>query len=340
MPKIIRYSLVMLALASAPAGLAQSTNDATAAPPAAARKPYGWNMTIDKIPKDLKVEDNIVYKTASGQDLKLIAFYPKVKKFAKAPLLVYIHGGGWGAGNRFVVITSGGIEMVEALSEAGIFCISIEYRLMPQGTQLGISSMDQEADCRDAIHFMVKNAARFGIDPQRIATTGGSAGGHLSLVTALGKDADYPCDPALAKYSNYKILAEVADFPLVSVVNPELLKTGTFSHGSHIDRLIGGPLAEHQDAANKLSPLVLLKPDSPAIMLVHGAEDHVLDVKNSIAMAALCKQKGVPCELIVVKGADHGFRQASPSVPIDPSQAEISQREADFVLKYLLPGAK
>jgi acetyl esterase/lipase len=295
------------------------------------------SFTIADIPKDLKVEDNVVYKTVNGQDLKLTVFYPQVKKYDKAPLLVYIHGGGWAAGNRFVVVKSGGIDVVRQLNNAGVVCATIEYRLVPRdpSTPNASTTMDAEADCRDAIHFLVKNAARFGIDPERIATMGGSAGGHLSLVTALGEDKDYPCDPALTPYQG-KVLAEVADFPAVSLVDPALLGVGVFKRPGTLAMVLGGPPDQKRDVAEKLSPTLLLKPTSPPILLAQGDHDSALPVQNSITMAKLCEEKGVPVELIVVKGAEHGFRGKN----IEPTIPEIAHRSADFLLKYLLPGAK
>jgi len=329
---LARHLIPALVLLTSAARAADST-PAPGLQPAATPKPdFARYMTIAKIPKDMKVEDNVVYKTVNGQDLKLTVFYPTIKKFEKAPLLVYIHGGGWSHGNRFVVEMSGGVDVVRQLNDAGVVCITIEYRLL-DGKD--IHAMDSEADCRDAIHFMVKNAARFGIDPNRIATMGGSAGGHLSLVTALGDDKDYPCDPDLAKYPG-KVLAEVADFPLVSLVDPELFKGSNFVYHGPLEGLIGGPLDKHRDAAEKLSPMLLLKHDSPAIFLAHGDHDHILNVANSYALAKACQEKGVPVELLVAKNADHGFGGTNVEPPLD----EISRRTAAFLLKYLLTGAK
>jgi acetyl esterase/lipase len=310
--------------------------DSTPAPsplPANSPKPdFARYLTLAKIPKDMKVEDNVVYKTVNGQDLKLTVFYPKVRKFEKAPLLVYIHGGGWVQGNRFVVEMSGGVDVVRQLNDAGVVCVTIEYRLV---NGKSVVAMDSEADCRDAVHFMVENAARFGIDPQHIATMGGSAGGHLSLVTALGDDKDYPCDPELAKYPG-KIVAEAADFPLVSLVDPSLFKGSNFERPGPLNGLLGGPLDEHRDAAEKLSPTLLLKPGSPAIFVAHGDHDHTLNVANAYALAKACQEKGVPVELLIVKNADHGFNGKNMDPPLD----EISRRTAVFLLKYLLPGAR
>jgi len=329
----LAHHLVLDILLLACAAQAADFTPADGPQPAASPKPdFARYMTIAKIPKDMKVEDNVVYKTVNGQDLKLTVFFPKIKKFDKAPLLVYIHGGGWSHGNRFVVEMSGGVDVVRQLNDAGVVCVSIEYRLI---NDKDIHAIDSESDCRDAIHFMVKNAARFGIDPDRIATMGGSAGGHLSLVTALGDDKDYPCDPDLAKFPG-KVLAEVADFPLVSLVDPELFKGSNFKRPRPLQGLLGVPLAQHQDEAKKLSPLLLLKPSSPVIMIAHGDHDHVLNVSNAYALAKACKEKGVPVELLIVKNADHSFTGEN----IDPPLDEISRRSATFLLKHLLPGAK
>jgi acetyl esterase/lipase len=288
--------------------------------------------TIDRIPKDMKVQDNIVYKTVGGRQLKLVMFLPPVKKFEKAPLLVYIHGGGWGHGNRFIIVKSGGIDVVRQLNAAGVICVSIEYRLVDGS---GPTAMDAVADSKDAIHFLVENAKTYGIDPDRIATMGGSAGGHLSLVTALGEDNDYPCDPALARFKG-KIVAEVAYFPLISMVDPAMFKGSNFERPIRLNPILGGPIEQKLDVAKKLSPALLLKPTSPPIFLAQGNQDQVLNVINSITMAKLCEQKGVPHELIIVKNAGHGFSGTNP----DPSVSEISKRTSAFLLKYLLPGAK
>jgi acetyl esterase/lipase len=331
-PRHLFTSSIALLLATGAVRAADSTPAPGPRPASTPAPDFARYLTFDKLPKDMKVEDNVVYKTVNGQDLKLTVFYPKVKKFEKAPLLVYIHGGGWGHGNRFVVEISGGIDVVRQLNDAGVVCVTIEYRLV---NGQSVVAMDSEADCRDAIHFMVENAARFGIDPQRIATMGGSAGGHLSLVTALGDDKDYPCDPALAKYPG-RIVAEAADFPLVSLVDPSLFKGSNFERPGPLNGLLGGPLDEHRDAAEKLSPTLLLKPGSPAIFVAHGDHDHVLNVANAYALAKACQEKGVPVELVIVKNADHGFSGKN----IDPPLDEISRRTAVFLLKYLLPGAQ
>jgi len=318
-------ALLLGGIASLPA---QQSSPATSGTTPA--KPRGdYTFPFSALPPGLKTEDNVVYKKIDGQELALTMFYPAVKKFDRAPLVVYIHGGGWGRGNRFTIITSGFIDVFRQLNDAGFVGAAIEYRLADGH---GSTAYDAVADCKDAIHFLVKNAARFGIDPNRIGTIGGSAGGHLSLVTALGSDADYPCDPELAKYPG-KILAEAAYFPLISFVDTKMFVGSNFARIQRLVPLLGGTLEEKRAIAEKLSPALRLKKEIPAILLAHGYQDRVLNVVNSTTFAELCQQKGVPVECIIVKGADHGFRGDN----IQPSQAEITARTTNFFLKYLLP---
>ena len=301
------------------------------APPAKAKKPGPQNEPM-AFPVDLKMEDNIVYKTVGDQHLVLTMFYPQVKKYDKAPVFIYIHGGGWSGGTRFNLMRAGGIDIVRNLNQAGIICAAIEYRLI--GDKAGSTTYDSAADCKDAIHFLVKEATRFGIDPDRIGTFGGSAGGHLSLVTALGADKDYPCDPELAKYPG-KVRVEVAYFPLVSLVDPALIKGGLLEKDpARLPAMLGGTLDAKRDIAEKLSPTLLVKADSPPIFLAHGDQDRLLSDVNSITLADICKKKGVPVECLIVKNGGHGFG-ATPGVVMDPPVAGIVKQVTDFVLKYL-----
>ena len=149
---------------------------------------------------------DIVYKTVGDQKLQLDLLTPKGLKSEAAPLLVYIHGGGWGGGDRYRCSRPDISGVFKRCAAAGILCATIEYRLnSPKAT-----AFDSATDCKDALRFLVKNAKQYRIDPERIGTIGGSAGGHLSLVTALGDPKDFPGDPALAGFDPKSLRCEVA----------------------------------------------------------------------------------------------------------------------------------
>lgn len=120
----------------------------------------------------LALQTGIPYCTVDGKTLTLNAFpIPTASK--PTPAMVEIHGG-W-------FIGGGPAEQApEVFTRKGIAYFSIAYRLGDEG-----GFPKNIRDCRNAIRFLRKNAKRFNIDPNRIAVMGGSAGGHLSLMTAM-----------------------------------------------------------------------------------------------------------------------------------------------------------
>ena len=284
-----------------------------------------------RLPEDLKIINGIVFKQVGEQKLDLMLFQPLVKKFEKTPLVVYIHGGGWGGGDKYKVLRDGILGVIRSLNQAGFVCASIEYRLADGKPAL---ASDSVTDCKDAVRFLVKHAQEYGIDPERIGTFGSSAGGHLTLVTALGKDSDYPCDPSLDG-PPFKIRCVAAYYPLVSFVDAECMKGGNFERPQRMIPLLGGLMTEKRELALKLSPVELLRADSPAIFVAHGDADKVLSVHNAIALRDAAQAKGVPVECVISKGAGHGFSGDA----ISPTIAEINQQTVAFFLKYLTPVA-
>ncbi len=280
-----------------------------------------------RLPADLKITDNIVFKQIGDTKLQLMLFQPLEKKFAQAPLVIYIHGGGWGKGDRYKALRKDIVEVIRSLNKQGVACASIEYRLADGGDA---KVMDSVADCKDAVRFLSANAKEYGFDPKRFGTFGSSAGGHLTLVTALGNDQDYPLTLP-ATEPPVKVRCVAAYYPLVSFVDTNLMKGSNFERPQRMIPLLGGLMEEHREIALKLSPINLLSKSSPPIFLAHGDKDKVLSFKNSLAMQDAAKAKQIPVECIISEGADHGFSGND----IKPTVAEINRRTVEFFLKHL-----
>ncbi|WP_395740135.1 alpha/beta hydrolase fold domain-containing protein [Prosthecobacter sp.] len=286
---------------------------------------------VPRLPADLKIVDNIVFKQVGEKKLELMLFQPLAKKHDKSPLVVYIHGGGWGGGDRYKVLRPDVIGVIRSLNQEGFTCASIEYRLVDGKPTL---ASDAVADCKDALRFLMKHAPEHGIDTERIGTFGSSAGGHLTLVTALGKDSDYPCDPTIEGPAA-RVRCVAAFYPLVSFVDAECMKGGNFERPQRMIPLLGGLLVEKRELALKLSPIELLRADSPDILVAHGDADKVLSVHNATALRDAAQAKGVPIECIISKGAGHGFSGDA----ISPTIAEIDRQTTAFFVKHLVPPA-
>jgi len=283
------------------------------------------------MPSDLRVVDNILYKQASGQQLWLTFFAPLIKTEGPTPLVVYIHGGGWTAGKRYNMIRPQIANVIRDLNKQGITCASIEYRLAKPGLS---SVMESVADCKDALRFLVENASKYGIDPDRIALIGESAGGHLVLTTGLGDEKDYPCDRSIPG-APAKVRCIVAYYPRVSFKDKALLLTERFDHPKiekWMSDIFGHSWKSDSSMLHKLSPIELVQSNSPAIQIIHGDQDTILPVSNAIAMRDRATAKGVDVECIIVKGAEHCF----DGKEIHPSDEEIERKTVDFLLKHLL----
>ena len=282
------------------------------------------------MPSDMKMVDDIVYKQVGDQKLALALLPPLNPQTSQAPLMVYIHGGGWSGGDRYNFLRPHLLSVIRELTRRGVVCASIDYRLALPGKA---TVMDSAADCKDALRFLVANAARFGIDPKKIGLMGSSAGGHLALVTGLGQDADYPCDQAIAG-APVKVQCVAAFYPRVSFSDPELLectKVPLKQTLAHNERVLGGPLETKKKELHQLSPIELLDPQSPAIFIAHGDQDDILPVSNALAMQHAALTNGVPVEVIICQGAAHCFDGNN----LKPTEDEISQKAAAFLLRYL-----
>ena len=175
---------------------------------------------LSKVFADFEIVPDVVYKTVGGRALELDLLIPKNLPKTPAPLLVHIHGGGWGGGDRYILTLRDHALVIKRCGKAGIICATIEYRL----TDGKATVYDSVVDCKNALRYLVKNATKHHIDANRIATFGGSAGGHLSLMTALGDPKEFPGDPALTSYDPASLRAEVAFYPATDFTDPALAK--------------------------------------------------------------------------------------------------------------------
>ena len=325
----------------------------------------------DRLYSGLNVERDVVYKKFNGKDVTMDIILPRERKFeGGAPIIVNIHGGGWNGGDRYHV----GGRHAKELCDMGIAIATISYTFAEDG-KTDVSNCI--VDVKDALRFLAKNSKKYGIDPNRMMTTGHSAGGHLSLMAALAPNDKFLGDPSLKKYDP-KVVCVAAFAPAVSFVNPEADYKGTVSYSANcFARLMGGTAEEvaafkrecktnayeflkaknPDDTRLKLaeaaSPITYLSKNSCPILIFHGSKDDLVSYKASKLMAKKAGEVGANLIYIEVAGADHGLGGAKIPQTEEAKAAkiqrfeEISVSKADqgkikdlFALKYLLEGAK
>ncbi|WP_274824011.1 alpha/beta hydrolase [Maribacter polysaccharolyticus] len=288
---------------------------------------YGQTAKEQGILDTFGHKEVVVYKTVDGMELNMTVFYPDPDKIQERnPWMLYVHGGGWAGGSKYNILKKPFLGTLRSLLDNGVICFTIEYRLA-RGSS---TAYDAVVDAKDAARFLLKNAEKYKLDMERYGIWGGSAGGHLSLVTALGNDVDFQGDPLLKGVSpKFKCVASY--FPFTSCVNPDIRPGSIFEDGKLFVRLLGAPLHEKPELARLLSPTELLKESSPPILLLHGDQDTTLPIINSIYMKEVAAEKNADVQLLTVKNAGHVFKGQD----ISPSMEEINDHAATFILSHL-----
>lgn len=138
-----------------------------------------------------------VYKTSAGKERKMEIFFPPNHDPAKSkvPGMILFHGGGWQGGNLSQFRAA-----CAYFASRGLVCATAEYQMLNKETkaQLPAGHSLKRAcvtDAKTAIRWFKKNAAELGIDPDRIITGGGSAGGHISALATMNPGLNDPTDP-------------------------------------------------------------------------------------------------------------------------------------------------
>ena len=163
--------------------------------------------------------------------------------------------------------------------------------------------LESAADVRRAVRHVRANAKSFGVDPKRLGVTGGSAGGHLTLVLATtGDDGDPKAkDPVLRASS--RIAAAAALYP------PTDLRTWVTDPPAEIRKHAGlkPPLTFDPARSGDVSPVLHVNEQTAPTLLIHGDKDELVPLEQSNNLVTELKKTKVPHRLLVIEGAGHGF---------------------------------
>ena len=242
---------------------------------------------------------NVVYRTASGMDLKVDLYLPA--RTAPVPAVLLIHGGGWVEGHKEEELT--GALPYLAL---GYAIVNVQYRLAKSA--LAPAAVE---DCRCALYWVLDHAAEYKLDPARVVVTGSSAGGHLALTTGMlppSSEFDRTCprpeayrwtggkDPA-----NPKVAAIVNWFGITDVVD---LLDGPNMKTYAVAWL--GSMSNRDDVARRVSPLSYVRAGLPPVITIHGDADPTVPYSHAVRLREALDKAGVPNQLVTVPGGRHG----------------------------------
>lgn len=227
-----------------------------------------------------------VYKTAGDVELKLYVFEPADHKPSdKRPAVVFFFGGGWvgGSPQQFE-------PQCRYFASRGMVAIAADYRVK---NRHGVMGVDCVRDAKSAIRWVRAHAAELGVDPNRIAASGGSAGGHLAAATGTIKEFDEPGeDAAVSSAPNAMIL-----FNPAASFDPATLIPGENRGGNYGARMGVEP--------SKVSPADHIDAKTPPTLIMIGTDDYLIG--GSRQFNDRMKAAGARCDLDLYEGRGHGF---------------------------------
>jgi len=217
------------------------------------------------------VEENVVYGKAGTTELKLDLARPAGS--GTFPVIVFIHGGGWYAGDR-----QGYRDEIEEAARRGYVAVTITYRLMQfdvakkETTKASPIFPSQIHDAKAAVRWLRANASKYGIDPKRIGVTGRSAGGHLSLMLGLTD----PQSKLEGECGNPDQSSRVQ--AVVNVFGPtEMASCFRTSSVAWIFRLfMGGTPEQAAETYAAASPITYVSQDDPPVLTLQGDQDKLV----------------------------------------------------------------
>ena len=259
------------------------------------------------------------YCTIDDVDLVFDLSYPNELNAEPLPLMVYVHGGGWTMGDRR---GGAGVAFKAALLEAGYVYAAIDYRLAPD-----YPFPAQIEDVKCAIRYFRANAGILGIDPDRIAVMGGSAGGHL--VSLLGLMADQDLWEDAGGYQ--EVSSDVA--AVVDMFGPTDLRPISDPRYRGNYEEIFGEAVFSEDAMWAFSPLAYVSTDATPFLIFHGDADETVMLHHSVDLQAALTDAGVPVELVIVSGGGHSNALFNESA--SPGLGELTEILLEFLGEHL-----
>ena len=248
----------------------------------------------------IKIKQNIFYTKNENLRQSLDLFTPQKRKKEKLPVIVYIHGGAWKAGNK-----NQGLRHLSAFVESGHYIgVSVGYRLSSESEW-----PSQIHDCKAAIRWIRGNAKEYGMDTEKIGAIGHSAGGHL--VSMLGTTSDVKhLEGSLGQYTDESSKIHC----VINFFGPSaFLEMSKFP--SRIDhnaanspesQLIGGALQSNKKKALQASPIYYASKDDVPFLHIHGTKDQLVPYNQSVIFNKKLLEKGCSSTLITVKEGGHG----------------------------------
>jgi acetyl esterase/lipase len=248
--------------------------------------------------------DAAIPDSRSGADEESSTDGSWIKKVSRPVLQVYLPAKARATGTGIVIFPGGGYagltfdfegtQQAKFFIDHGIAAFVVKYRIPDDSTMVD-KSMGPLQDAQQAMRFVRQHAAEWNLDPKRIGAIGFSAGGHLAATLATHFEKPYVANP---DRTDLRPSFLVLVYPVISM-------DAKITHMDSRKALLGSDPAESQ--IRFFSNELQVTRDTPPTLLLHAADDGLVDVDNSIVFFEALRHAGVPVEARLFQKGEHGF---------------------------------
>ncbi len=239
------------------------------------------------VPDDIIEYKDIVYKETKSRPLKLDIYRLKSLK-EPAPVLIFIHGGGWKKGDK-----QDYLRYLIDYAKKGYVTATVAYRFTKEA--LFPAAV---LDVKCAVRWIRSHAQEFMINPDKIAVIGGSAGGHLAMMVGYSADiAEF--NKECADTVNNRVQA------VVDLYGPADLSTAYAREQNSPKQFLGKSYEEDPALYRKASPNTYITSDDPPTLIFQGTIDALVPYSQSDSLKKWLDKAGVPAEYHKLKGWPH-----------------------------------
>jgi len=271
-------------------------------PTRVARRAVARQLAFPLLLRDRRVDrvKDLRYAEGAGRRHLLDVWRPKrPSEHGPAPVLLQIHGGAWIVGDK----AQQGLPLMLHLAAEGWVCVAINYRLSPR-----VKFPDHLVDCKLALAWIREHIADYGGDPDFVVVTGGSAGAHLAMLTALTpNDARFQPGFEDVDTSVSGCVPFYGPTDLVDLFRID--QRGGRNFRNNMTRWLMGSTPEDDPGGwADASPITHVGPGAPPFFVVHGANDNLVPVRQARALvAALRAESHERVCYAEIPGASHAF---------------------------------
>lgn len=251
---------------------------------------------LSKSDPEVRVHLDLRYAPGAGERHLLDVYVSKAPR-TRAPVLLQIHGGGWFTGHK----RQQALPLMLHMVRCGFVCVSANYRLSPKAT-----FPEHLEDVKLALAWVREHVAEYGGDPDWIAITGGSAGGHLCALAALT-----PNDPEYQPGFEQVDTSVRACVPFYGVYDFTDRLGNQYHDGMHrlVSRwVLKKRIDSEPEAFERASPMSRVGEHAPPFFVIHGSHDNMVPVADARAFVKLLQERSrQPVVYAELPGAHHAF---------------------------------